>query len=183
MAISFTLNPFTGNFDAIDQVTLANVGSSPNAQGASITSPAQVLTLQPADGSNPGLLTAIAQTIGGVKTFSSAPNFSSLTASQALVLDASKNVASYPYSVLATGNTLVQRDGNGNTIINNLVELGTNVVSAGSTTPMSAASTQSQILTGTSNQTFTLPDTTTLAVGAIYTFNNNSTGNLTVNDH
>lgn len=37
-------------------LTLANVGSSPSAQGASIS--AQVLTLQPADGTHPGVLTA-----------------------------------------------------------------------------------------------------------------------------
>jgi hypothetical protein len=58
-------------------VTLAAVGSSPNANGASLSG--QALTLQPADGSNPGLLTAGAQTIGGAKTFSStisASNFS-----------------------------------------------------------------------------------------------------------
>lgn len=51
-------------------VTLAAVGSSPNANGASLSS--QVLTLQPADGTNPGVLTAGTQTIGGSKTFSSA---------------------------------------------------------------------------------------------------------------
>ncbi len=43
------------------------VGSSPNNNGASISS--QVLTLQPTNGSFPGVLTIIAQTIGGVKTF------------------------------------------------------------------------------------------------------------------
>jgi len=48
-------------------VSLAAVGSSPSANGASLSG--QVLTLQPADGSQPGLLTAIAQTIAGVKTF------------------------------------------------------------------------------------------------------------------
>lgn len=39
-----------------------------------------------------GLITTLAQTIAGVKTFSSAPNLSSLTASLPLKLDASKNV-------------------------------------------------------------------------------------------
>jgi hypothetical protein len=51
-----------------DDVTLTAVGASPNANGASLSS--QALTLQPADGSNPGILTAGAQTIGGAKTFS-----------------------------------------------------------------------------------------------------------------
>lgn len=51
-----------------DPFTLASVGSSPSASGASLSG--QQLTLQPADGSNPGLVTAGTQTIGGNKTFS-----------------------------------------------------------------------------------------------------------------
>lgn len=49
-------------------VTLAAVGSSPNANGASLAG--QVLNLQPANASFPGVLTALAQAIGGNKTFS-----------------------------------------------------------------------------------------------------------------
>lgn len=52
-------------------ITLAAVGAVPNANGASLT--AQALTLQAADGSNPGVITAGTQTIGGVKTFSTPP--------------------------------------------------------------------------------------------------------------
>lgn len=69
MAIQWTINPFTGVFEPYSQLTLAPVGSTPNANGASILG--QVLTLQPSDSTNPGLLTAIAQNIAGVKTFSS----------------------------------------------------------------------------------------------------------------
>jgi hypothetical protein len=73
-------------------VTLAAVGSSPNTSGASLSG--QVLTLQPADGTRPGLLSASAQTVGGAKTFSSAPILSSLSASLPLQLDGSKVVVS-----------------------------------------------------------------------------------------
>jgi hypothetical protein len=45
------------------------VGSAPNAAGASISG--GTLTLQPADGSNPGVVTTSAQTLAGTKTFSS----------------------------------------------------------------------------------------------------------------
>jgi hypothetical protein len=45
---------------------LAAVGAVPNANGASISG--ATLNLQPADGTNPGVLTAGAQTIGGAKT-------------------------------------------------------------------------------------------------------------------
>lgn len=68
MATSFTFNPFTSTFDVISTVTLAAVGSTPNANGASISG--QTLTLQPADATNPGLLTASTQFIGGDKYFS-----------------------------------------------------------------------------------------------------------------
>lgn len=51
-------------------LTLTAVGSTPNANAASVVSGA--LNLQPADASNPGVLTTGAQTIAGAKTFSSA---------------------------------------------------------------------------------------------------------------
>ncbi len=50
-------------------VTLAAVGSSPSANGASLSG--QVLTLQPADATHPGLVTVGTQTFAGAKTFSS----------------------------------------------------------------------------------------------------------------
>lgn len=73
-------------------VTLAAVGSTPNANGASLSG--QVLNLQPADSLFPGVVTASAQTLAGVKTFSSSPLLSSLTASTVPYLDASKQFAS-----------------------------------------------------------------------------------------
>lgn len=71
---------FTGSISATNlsgtntgDVTLAAVGAVPNANGASLSG--QVLNLQPADGSNPGALTAGAQTIGGAKTLSALTTF------------------------------------------------------------------------------------------------------------
>ncbi len=93
-------------------ISLSAVGSSPNANGASLTG--QVLNLQAADGSNPGALTAIAQSIGGIKTFASAPVLSALTASQVVVTDAGKALASLAYASANTALALVQRDGSGN---------------------------------------------------------------------
>lgn len=48
-------------------ITLQPVGSSPAPEGASLAG--QALTLQPANATNPGVVTAGAQTIGGDKTF------------------------------------------------------------------------------------------------------------------
>lgn len=68
---------FTGNVIALNlsgtnsgDASLGAVGSSPNTNGASFSG--QVLTLQPANGSNPGVVTAGAQTLGGDKTFTGA---------------------------------------------------------------------------------------------------------------
>lgn len=109
---------FTGTISASNlsgtntgDVTLAAFGSTPSANGASLSG--QVLTLQPADNTHPGGVSILAQTFAGVKTFSSAPNFSSLTASTALVLDGSNNVASLAYGSATAASTLVQRDSNG----------------------------------------------------------------------
>jgi hypothetical protein len=51
-------------------ITLAPVGAGSNVNGATISA-GQVLTLSPADGSRPGVVTAAAQTIGGLKFFTS----------------------------------------------------------------------------------------------------------------
>lgn len=51
-------------------VTLGAVGSSPNANGATLSG--QAFNLQPASATQPGVMTTGAQTIAGAKTFSSA---------------------------------------------------------------------------------------------------------------
>jgi len=75
-----------------DPLTLAAVGSSPNSSGASLST--QVLTLQPADGSNPGVLTSGAQTIGGAKTFNVAPTISVFTVPGVIHNNGSGNLSS-----------------------------------------------------------------------------------------
>lgn len=62
------------------------------AKGAALTG--GVLSMQSASATVPGLVNNTTQTLSGVKTFSSAPNLSSLTASLPLQLDASKNIVS-----------------------------------------------------------------------------------------
>lgn len=70
-------------------VSLAAVGSSPSANGASLA--AQVLTLQPADGTHPGVITSGSQSIGGIKTFGSNIIFSSTIQSNSFINDSSGN--------------------------------------------------------------------------------------------
>lgn len=105
---------------------------------------------------------------------------SGLTASQAVVTDASKNLASLGYSTTATASNLVERDANANIFVNNYFSNSTSTVSASGTTVLTVASAHTQILTGTLSQTFQLPDATTLTVSHIFTFNNNSSGSLII---
>lgn len=93
--LTLTLNPSniletTASMNVIGQLTAANlsgtnqgdisfntVGSSPNASGASLS--VQVVTLQPADGTHPGLITSGTQTLGGNKTFTGSISSSNLS--------------------------------------------------------------------------------------------------------
>lgn len=74
-----TITPGSGgitlNQSSHDPLTLAAVGAVPNANGASLSS--QALTLQPASGSFPGVVSTTTQTFAGDKTFTGnvfAPN-------------------------------------------------------------------------------------------------------------
>ena len=81
-------------------------------------------------------------------------------------------------------NSVVLRDADGNIAGVNNVEVGfTATTAAGGITTLTAASTQIQALVGSTNQTFRLPDATTLHVGVFYTLSNASSGVLTVQDN
>lgn len=115
-------------------------------------------------------------------TFSGTINASSLTASEAVVTDSSKNLSSLVYTPAATASTLVSRDSNANVALNN-VQVGSSIVTAsGGTTVLTVASARLQILQGTLNQRFNLPDATTLTAGTVFEFNNNSTGIISIQD-
>lgn len=86
-------------------------------------------------------------------------------------------------AVTGTGAVVLQTGGSlTNPTSNNFISLGTSTASAGGTTVLTSASNRAQILTGSSNQTYQLPDATTLTVGEMYVFNNNSSGTLTINN-
>ena len=129
--------------------------------------------------------------------------FVTYTAEKSVNLDASDNVT--PLGTIASGtwqgttvgvsyggtgvtassgaNSVMLRDANQNTSINNIYRNTTSTGSAAGTTVLTVASSYTQVLTGTTTQTYQLPDATTLANGASYQFNNNSTGNLFVVDN
>lgn len=102
---------FTINQGSHDPVTLTAVGAVPNANGASLSG--QALTLQPANATNPGVVTTAAQTFAGAKTFSSAPLFSTMTSGSILFAGTS--------GVVSQDNTNFRYDDT-----NNILRLGNN---------------------------------------------------------
>lgn len=75
--------------DIVLSLTASNVGNSPNGKGITLSSNKGdiTITLQPADGTNPGVLTAGAQTIGGDKTLTGNTTLSNATVTGAFVLN------------------------------------------------------------------------------------------------
>lgn len=80
-------------------------------------------------------------------------------------------------------NSVMLRDANQNVAVNRLNQSNTAVSAAGGTTALTASSSYSQTLNGTGNQTYTMPDATTLTTGVAFVFNNNATGTLTLQDY
>lgn len=110
--------------------------------------------------------------------------FSGLTASQVVITNGSKTLASLGYSSTATASFLAQWDANA-TLQAVMYNIGlTATASAGGTTTLTAASNEIQELTGSLAQTYVLPDATTLKVGAKYKLIKNLTSSavtMTVN--
>jgi hypothetical protein len=107
-------------------------------------------------------------------------NISSLTASQAVVTDANKNLTSVGYSATNVASNLVERDANANVFANNSLVAYTTTATAAGTTTLTAASTYYQYFTGTSTQTVVLPVVSTLTLGFQFNIVNNSTQSITV---
>lgn len=80
-------------------------------------------------------------------------------------------------------NSVVLRDSNANISFNNFTTGAVAVTAAAGTTVLTAASARTQILIGSTTQTFQLPNATTLALGQSFVFVNNSSGVLTVKDN
>ncbi len=88
-----------------------------------------------------------------------------------------------PITSGAVGQVLTSQGGGSNAMVwTNSIGGGlTTVVSSGGTTTLTNSSNSNYLITGSTTQTFSMPDATTLTVGAEYTFNNNSSGVVTIN--
>jgi hypothetical protein len=80
-------------------------------------------------------------------------------------------------------NSVVLRDANENITVNRLNQGLQNITASGGVTTLTAASDFNQLLTGTGNHTFRLPDATTLTDTTAFQFNNAATGTLTVQNN
>lgn len=80
-------------------------------------------------------------------------------------------------------NSVVLRDANENIVVNSVTQELTNTVSSAAITTLTPASSHFQVLTGTTTQTYKLPDATSLPTGSTWIFDNDSTGNLTITDN
>jgi hypothetical protein len=80
-------------------------------------------------------------------------------------------------------NSVVLRDANENITVNSVTQELAKTVSSGGTTVLALASSHFQVLVGTSDHTFELPDATSLPTGSTWVFDNDSTGYLHVVDN
>ena len=170
--------------------------------GGTVTSVAQSFTGglisvsgSPITGSGTLALT-VAGTSGGVPYFNSGTTWTSsaVLVANALMIGGGAGAAPATTTtgtgvLTALGNStnaasgIVVKDSSSNITTNALFQGFTNAA-ATTTIALTAASTPNRIVTGSGGQTFTLPDATTLPVGAIFTFNNNQTsGAITVNNN
>jgi hypothetical protein len=94
------INPQSSIISSFD-ISLSAVGSTPNANAASVAG--STLTMQPSDSTHPGVLTSIAQDIGGTKTFTSdivAPGLVNTTNSGRCVVSGTTASSVVPFTKL-----------------------------------------------------------------------------------
>lgn len=121
---------FTGTISASNlsgtntgDVTLSAVGSSPSANAASLAG--QVLTLQPADGTHPGVLTIGAQTLAGAKTFSS--TIVGNISGNAATVTTNANLTG-PITSVGNATSVASQTGTGSTFVMNTAPTMTNPI-------------------------------------------------------
>ena len=89
-------------------------------------------------------------------------------------------LAAAAYASAATASVLAQRDANANITAENFINVVDSTATAAATTALTIASGGTQVFTGTTTQTVTLP-TTSVVSGQSWTIINQSTGAVTVN--
>jgi hypothetical protein len=93
----------TGATGSNASISIGSIVGTSTVNAATISS--GVLSLAPADETNGGIVTSVAQTFAGAKTFTAAPVLSAATASKALFTDANKNIVSN--TITGTGDVVM----------------------------------------------------------------------------
>ena len=159
-------------------VTLTAVGSSPSANGASLSG--QALTLQPADATHPGLVTTGTQTIAGNKALTGTLSLPNLVGtSLPLQLDGSNNVTAAAINLSGaqvTSTLAIENGGTGQTTasaaFNALSPLTTkgDLLAYSTTNARLPVGTDGQVLTADSGQTlgvkWNTPTTSVTTIGS-----------------
>ena len=137
-AIKAYVDNNTGTVTSVAALTLGTTGTDLSSTVANnTTTPVITLNVPDASATARGVVTTGTQTLAGAKTFSTAPILSSLTASQILATDASKNIqslttATYPsltelsYVKGVTSSLQTQINGKQATLTNPVTGTGTN---------------------------------------------------------
>ena len=140
-------------------LTLGAIGSTPSANGASLSG--QVLTLQPASSTLGGILSAVAQSIKGLKTFIDGIDVNSNKITNVLAGSAALDAVNF--TQLST-------------------KIGNGLDSTAIDTILTVTSNTQQLKTGTTARVVTMPVVTTLPnVGWYVEIINDSTAKVTVN--
>jgi len=174
-------------FNALSPMTTAGDiiygGTSGAGTRLGIGTAGQVFTV------NPGATAPQWTTLSGVAVTTFSGGSTGLTpntaTSGAITLAGTLAVANGGTGVTASSgaNSVVLRDANQNVTANNFLSGFTTVVSAGTTTTLTVASAPFYLITGSTSQTFQLPNATTLVNGTAYAFNNNSSaGTVSINN-
>ena len=121
----------------------------------------------------------------GLTGFTAANNALYSTSSSVLVAGTLPVAAGGSGVTVSSGaNSIVLRDANVNVSANSFLTGFNSTAAGGSTVVLTAASAPYQLITGSGNQTFQLPDATTLSLGTTFSFNNNSSsGSVSINNN
>ena len=170
--------------DSTDNTKVLAINASGNTTGVTTTlkptsSTSQIIQLPNVTTTDTLAALGLAQTFSAAQTFTLAPVFSSVTASQLLSVNGSKALTSIAYATAPAASTISEWDANKNLSANAFIPGFLTTATAAGTTSMTIASAATQFWTGSTTQTVKLP-TTSVAAGAQYLICNRSSGIVTV---
>ena len=164
---------------AVQTIAIGAVGSTPNAFGATIVSDttSRTIILEPADATNPGIVTAGAQTFGGDKTFAG-----NTTLNGTLTLNSAANNTTTD-TVLVLNNGVVQKRQVSASAFGNAIRRINNNTDTAQTIAFKNSGTDLTVSTNGADSIFlNVPDASATARGVVNTTTQTFGGNKTFQD-